>query len=150
MKKTFRLFMLVLLMIMGTTTGWAEFADFGVDLRDAKGGILTADEVGVSQTVTFGIAVNDGAVTRVSADAKDAIAVITGKTGNNHGLQSFSATVPVEGPVEITMSTCSWGNAVTVKDADGNDAVPTFTTKKGDGGSGCYKGNGDADENVIA
>ena len=150
MKKTFRLFLLVLLTIMGTTTGWAEFADFGVDLRDAKGGILTADEAGVSQTVTFGIAVNDGAATRVSADAKDAIAVITGKTGNNHGLQSFSATVPVEGPVEITMSTCSWGNAVTVKDADGNDAVPTFTTKKGDGGSGCYKGNGDADENVIA
>jgi len=150
MKKTFRLFMLVLLMIMGTTTGWAEFADFGVDLRDANGGILTADEAGVSQTVTFGIAVNDGAATRVSADAKDAIAVITGKTGNNHGLQSFLATVPVEGPVEITMSTCSWGNAVTVKDADGNDAVPTFTTKKGDGGSGCYKGNGDSDENVIA
>ena len=60
MKKTFRLFLLVLLMIMGTTTGWAEFADFGVDLRDAKGGILTADEAGVSQTVTFGSAVDDG------------------------------------------------------------------------------------------
>jgi len=127
----------------------STFADFGVDLRDDKGGIITAEEASASQTITFGITVNDGVAARVSADTKDAIAVITGKTGNNHGLQSFSAVVPVAGPVEITMSTCSWGGAVTVKDANGNDAVPMFTTKKGDSGSGCYKGNGDNDENVI-
>ena len=150
MKKTFRLFMLVLLMIMGTTTGWAEFADFGVDLRDASGGIITSDEASNAQTITFGLAVSEAQVSRVASDASNAVAVITGKTGNNHGLQNFSATVPVDGPVEITMSTCSWGNAVTVKDGNGADAVSAFTTKKGDGGSGCYKGNGDADENVIA
>ena len=136
MKKTFRLFMLVLLMIMGTTTGWAEFADFGVDLRDANGGIITADEASTSQTITFGLAVSEAQVSRVASDASNAVAVITGKTGNNHGLQNFSATVPVDGPVEITMSTCSWGGEVTVKDGNGADAVSAFTTKTGVGGCG--------------
>jgi len=149
MKKTSRLLLLLLFIIMGTTTGLA-FDDFGVDLRDANGGIITSDEADNSQTITFGITVNDGQVSRVAADADNAVATISGKTGNNHGLQQFTATVPVDGAVEITMSTCSWGNAVTVKDANGSEAVPTFTTKKGDGGSGCYKGNGDADENVIS
>jgi len=149
MKKTSRLLLLLLFIIMGTTTGLA-FDDFGVDLRDANGGIITSDEADNSQTITFGITVNDGQVSRVAADADNAVATISGKTGNNHGLQQFTATVPVDGAVEITMSTCSWGKAVTVKDANGSEAVPTFTTKKGDGGSGCYKGNGDADENVIS
>ena len=135
---------------MGTTTGWAAFAPFGVDLRDASGGIITSEEVSESQSITFGLAVNGGQVSRVEAEASNAVAVITGKAGNNHGLQNFSATVPVDGAVEITMSTCSWGGAVTVKDANGTEVIPSFTTRKGEGGSGCYKGNGDADENVIS
>lgn len=126
------------------------FRDFGVDLRDAKGGIITAEEAGASTTITFGLSVAaDGTVSRVAADAANAAAVITGKTGNNHGLQSFAATVPVEGPVKITMSTCSWGGNVTITNAEGA-TITTFSTKKGEGGSGCYKGNGDNDENVIS
>ena len=85
----------------------------------------------------------------MAADAANAVAVITGKAGNNHGLQSFSATVPVSGSVKITMSTCSWGGDVTVKNAAG-ETVASFTTKKGEGGSGCYKGNGKDDENIVS
>ena len=126
-----------------------DFKDFAVDLRDANGGILTSDEASTSQTVTFGLAVNEGVVSRVAADDANAVAVITGKTGNNHGLQNFSATVPVSGSVKITMSTCSWGGSVSVKNAAGTEAA-SFTTKKGEGGSGCYKGNGKDDENIIS
>ena len=46
------------------------------------------------------------------------------------------------------MSTCSWGGDVTVKDAN-NNVVTTFSTRKGENGSGCYKGNGKDDENVV-
>ena len=126
------------------------FRDFQMDLRDANGGILTADEASNSQTVNFGISVDENnGVTRVEADAENTAAVITGVTGNNHGLQRFSATVPVEGPVQITMSTCSWGGDVTVKNAEG-ETMATFTTKKGEGGTGCYQGNGLKDENIVS
>jgi hypothetical protein len=47
------------------------------------------------------------------------------------------------------MSTCSWGGSVSVKNAAGTE-VASFTTKKGEGGSGCYKGNGKDDENIIS
>ena len=145
--KSFVCLMLILLG-MSTSAVAADFKDFAVDLRDANGGILTPDEVSASQTITFGLSVDEnGAVSRVAADAANAVAVITGKAGNDHGLQSFSATVPVSGSVKITMSTCSWGGDVTVKNAAG-ETVASFTTKKGEGGSGCYKGNRGSD-NLI-
>ena len=141
---------MLILLGMSTSAVAADFKDFAVDLRDANGGILTPDEVSASQTITFGLSVDEnGAVSRVAADAANAVAVITGKAGNDHGLQSFSATVPVSGSVKITMSTCSWGGDVTVKNAAG-ETVASFTTKKGEGGSGCYKGNGKDDENIVS
>ena len=134
----------------GGGSGSTEFKDFAVDLRDANGGILTSEEASASQTITFGLSVGEGgAVSRVAADAANTNAVITGKTGNNHGLQNFSATVPVSGSVQITMSTCSWGGDVTVKNAAG-ETVASFTTKKGEGGSGCYTGKGKEDENIVS
>ena len=147
-----RSFVCLMLILLGMSTSAvaADFKDFAVDLRDANGGILTPDEVSASQTITFGLSVDEnGAVSRVAADAANAVAVITGKAGNDHGLQSFSATVPVSGSVKITMSTCSWGGDVTVKNAAG-ETVASFTTKKGEGGSGCYKGNGKDDENIVS
>ena len=153
MKKKLSLMMVAFMAIAAFAATWslraASFSDFEVDLRDANGGILTADEVSAGTTITFGIAVAEGgSVSRVAADAENAAAVITGKTGNDHGLQNFSATVPVDGAVEIIMSTCSWGGDVTVKDAN-NNVVTTFSTRKGENGSGCYKGNGKDDENVV-
>ena len=121
-----------------------KFRDFNTELNT----LTQNDESGA--TVTFGLSVaEDGTVSRVEADAENTAAVVTGKTGNNHGLQNFSATVPVEGAVKITMGTCSWGGEVTVKNAEG-ETVATFTTKKGEGGAGCYKGNKFDDENIIS
>ena len=150
--KYFRSFVCLILALMGMSQSAvaADFKDFAVDLRDANGGILTPDEASASQTITFGLSVDEGgSVSRVASDAANAVAVITGKTGNNHGLQSFSATVPVSGSVKITMGTCSWGGEVTVKNAAG-ETVASFTTKKGEGGSGCYKGNGKDDDNIVS
>ena len=121
-----------------------KFRDFNTELNT----LLTDND---GENVTFGLSVaEDGTVSRVEADAENTAAVITGKTGNSHGLQNFSATVPVEGAVKITMGTCSWGGEVTVKNAAG-ETVATFTTKKGDNsGSGCYKGNKFEDENIVS
>ena len=121
-----------------------KFRDFNTELNT----LTQNDESGA--TVTFGLSVaEDGAVSRVEADAENTAAVITGKTGNDHGLQNFSATVPVEGAVKITMGTCSWGGEVTVKNAEG-ETVATFTTKKGENGTGCYGDNKFDDENIVS
>lgn len=152
MKQQFKSCVWLILMLLGMTqTANAAFQNFAVELRDASGGILTSDETSNSQTITFGLAVDvtTGAVSRVAADDASAVAVITGKTGNNHGLQSFSATVPVDGSVKITMSTCSWGGTVSVKDGS-NTEVASFSTQKGSGGSGCYVGGGATSENLIS
>lgn len=145
------MFLAVLGLVVGTIVSQAAtFYDFEMDLRDANGGILTADEVSAATTTSFGFSVAEGgAITRTTVDDSEALGTITGKTGNNHGLQSFVATVKVSGQVKITMSTCSWGGEVTVKDAN-NETVATFTTRKGEGGAGCYKGNGKDDENIIS
>lgn len=150
-QKLFSLFLVVIGLIVGTMVSQAAtFYDFEMDLRDANGGILTADEVSAATTTSFGFSVAEGGtITRTTVDDSEALGTITGKTGNNHGLQSFVATVKVSGQVKITMSTCSWGGEVTVKDAN-NETVATFSTKKGEGGTGCYKGNGKDDENIIS
>ena len=150
-QKLFSMFLAVLGLVVGAMVSQAAtFYDFEMDLRDANGGILTADEVSAATTTSFGFSVAEGGtITRTTVDDSEALGTITGKTGNNHGLQSFVATVKVSGQVKITMSTCSWGGEVTVKDAN-NETVATFSTKKGEGGTGCYKGNGKDDENIIS
>lgn len=150
-QKLFSLFLVVIGLIVGTIVSQAAtFYDFEMDLRDANGGILTADEVSAATTTSFGFSVAEGGtITRSTVDDTEALGTIIGNTGNNHGLQNFVATVKVSGQVKITMSTCSWGGEVTVKDAN-NETVATFTTRKGEGGTGCYNGNGKDDENIIS
>lgn len=150
-QKLFSLFLVVIGLIVGTIVSQAAtFYDFEMDLRDANGGILTADEVSAATTTSFGFSVAEGGtITRSTVDDTEALGTIIGNTGNNHGLQNFVATVKVSGQVKITMSTCSWGGEVSVKDAN-NETVATFTTRKGEGGTGCYNGNGKDDENIIS
>jgi len=150
-QKLFSMFLAVLGLVVGAMVSQAAtFYDFEMDLRDANGGILTADEVSAATTTSFGFSVAEGGtITRTTVDDSEAIGTIVGKTGNDHGLQSFVATVKVSGQVKITMSTCGWGGEVTVKDAN-NETVATFTTRKGESGAGCYKGNGKDDENIIS
>ena len=95
---------------------------------------------------TAGLKMNaDGTFTRVAADDVTANAVISGKYhSNEHGIQNFSATVKVEGPVKISFGTCAWGGNVTVKDETGAEVVPTFTTNTG----ACYHQN--KERNIVS
>lgn len=121
----------------------ADFRDIKVDLTN--GGLLTSEEQSSGQAVTYGVAVAaDGSVSRVAADAADANAVLTGKFhSNEHGLQNFSATVPVTGPVKITFGSCAYGGNVTVKNTAG-ETVATMNINTG----ACYHQN--KESNVVS
>ena len=137
-KKLFRL-LLVLVMLVGATSMSAAFRDFAVVLNNGTGTLLTAEEQVQGTVVHFGITVaEDGTVTRVAADAEGIAAVIDGKFHSEHGLNNFVATVPVNGPVKITLGQCYYGGDVTVVNAVG-ETVATFTSK----GTDCYKNSAD-------
>ncbi len=139
-KQIQRLFVFVgmLLACLTWTTRANAFTDIKADFRN---GSFFAD----GESGTYGLAVGtDGTVTRVAADDASSVATITGKFhSNEHGLQNFSAVVPVEGAVKITFGTCAWGGNVTVKDATGA-TVTTFNTNTG----ACYHNN--TTENVVS
>ena len=139
-KQIQRLFVFVgmLLACLTWTTRANAFTDIKADFRN---GSFFAD----GESGTYGLAVGtDGTVTRVAADDASSVATITGKFhSNEHGLQNFSAVVPVEGAVKITFGTCAWGGNVTVKDATGA-TVTTFNTNNG----ACYHNN--TTENVVS
>ena len=139
-KQIQRLFVFVgmLLACLTWTTRANAFTDIKADFRN---GSFFAD----GESGTYGLAVGtDGTVTRVAADDASSVATITGKFhSNDHGLQNFSAIVPVEGAVKITFGTCAWGGNVTVKDATGA-TVTTFNTNTG----ACYHNN--TTENVVS
>lgn len=118
--------------------------DIKIDLRN--GNLLTQEEqVEWQQLPNIGIAVaDDGTVSRVAADAENAVAVITGKWhSNEHGWAGFKGIVPVQGPVKITMGSCAWGGDVTVTDANG-ETVGQFNTDTG----ACY--HNDVENNVVS
>lgn len=141
-KKLFRL-LLVLVALVGASASSAAFRDFAVVLNNGTGTLLTADEQVQGTALNFGITVSEeGVVTRVAADAEGTAAVIGGKFHSEHGLNNFVATVPVEGPVKITLGQCSYGGDATVVNAAG-ESIATFTTKGGD----CYKNSAD---NVVS
>ncbi|MBO4660420.1 MAG: InlB B-repeat-containing protein [Prevotella sp.] len=123
------------------------FRNFEIDLI---GDLLTADEKNQGTDLSFGVVVaEDGTQTRVAADNAAANVALSGTYHNDHGWRNFKAVVPVEGSVKITMSTCSWGGDVTVKNAEGI-TVATFSTQKGENGSGCYGGGKSNDPNIVS
>ena len=137
----FGLFIMVLFVSVVTKAG--DFKDIKLDLTD--GNLLTADEISQKSNFSFGITVaDDGTITRVAADAANTNAVISGKFhSNEHGLNNFKATVPVTGPVKISMGTCNWGGNVTVKDASGA-TVASMNTANGT----CY--HNDKVNNIVS
>ena len=124
----FGLLLIVLLVSIVTKAG--DFKDIKLDLTN--GNLLTADEISQKSNFSFGITVtDDGSIARVAADAANTNAVISGKFhSNEHGLNNFKATVPVTGPVKISMGTCNWGGDVTVKNASGA-TVASMNTANG-------------------
>ena len=106
--------------------------DIKIDLTNAA--LLTTEEAVQKTALSLGVAVKDGAISRVeTTDPSCDIALSGTFHSNEHGWGNFSATVAVEGPVRISMGTCAWGGDVTVKDAEGN-TVATFNTNNG----ACY------------
>lgn len=125
-----------------------NFEDFEMDLRNAEGDMILPQEVTEQANISFGFAYNNGVLKRTGINNANSLGTIIGKAGNNHGLQYFKAIIPVKGQVNIYMSTCGWGNNVTVKNSNG-EVVNTFTTKKGEGSTGCYGGGGKTDPNIV-
>ena len=122
----------------------ADFTNQNFLTDEEKAGIV--DESNKNPSLNFGLSIGeDGSATRVASDAANANAIITGKWhSKEHGISNFSATVKVEGPVKIILGTCAWGGNVTVKNAEGTEVVPSFTTNTG----ACY--HQDMAKNVVA
>lgn len=133
MKRHKILGLLVLFMVL-IGGGIAQAADFAVVLNNQSGTLLTAEEQVQGVAVNFGVAVaEDGTVSRVAADATEAVAVISGKFHSEHGLNNFVATVKVDGAVKVGLGMCTYGSNATIVTAEGEE-VASFTTK-----SACYK-----------
>ncbi len=116
----------------GGETETNVWEDIKIDLTNAA--LLTTEEAVPGTALSLGVAVKNGAVSRVeTTDPSCDIALSGTFHSNEHGWGNFSATVAVEGPVRISMGTCAWGGDVTVKDAEGN-TVATFNTNNG----ACY------------
>lgn len=135
MKQTFRTFLTLFLLVMGTTMSWADFKDFSAVLNNQDGTLLTADEQVQGTDVSFGVAVDDdGNISRVDATDNAAVATISGKYHSDHGMTNLVVTVPVEGNVKITVGQCTYsGSDIVVKDASG--AVVAQKTP----GQACWK-----------
>lgn len=120
MKKTFRTFLTLLLLIAGTAMSWADFTDFKVILaKGSEGCLVTNEEFATQYTpVEFGYVVNaDGTVSRVAKDDPTSMGTIKGKSHSEHGITNFEMTVKVDGGVKIGMGTCNWGGDVKINGA---------------------------------
>ena len=116
----------------GGETETNVWEDIKIDLTNAA--LLTTEEAVPGTALSLGVAVKNGAVSRVETTDPSCDIALSGKFHSiEHGWGNFSATVAVEGPVRISMGTCAWGGDVTVKDAEGN-TVATFNTNNG----ACY------------
>ena len=109
----------------GTSSAWDNFEDFSVIVNNQTGTILTSEELAAQgNAVSFGVLVNEGVVSRTSADDEDAIAVVTGKYHSDHGCTNLKVVVPVPGAVKIGVGQCTYsGNAIVVKDGNGTTVI---------------------------
>ena len=94
-----------------------EYRDFGIDLVS----ILTDKQRVEQQDVELGVVIDeDGSQTQVAYGAENANISLKGKYWNDHGWVNTEAVVKVEGPVQIDLGNCYYGNGdITVKDAAG-------------------------------
>ena len=97
MKKQFRTFITLFLLMMGTTMSWAEFQNFSAVLNNQEGTLLTTEEQVQGTALDFGVAVNNGTTVRVAKDDASAVATISGKYHSDHGMTNLVVTVPVDG-----------------------------------------------------
>ena len=124
MKRKFRTFLTLCLLVMGTTMSWAEFQNFSAVLNNQEGTLLTAEEQVQETALSFGVAVNEGTTVRVASDDASAVATISGKYHSDHGMTNLVLTVPVEGGVKIIVGQCTYsGSDIVVKNSEGQVVV---------------------------
>ena len=114
-KQTFLSFVAACAMLTGSLQAQAadrQFKDFSLILNNENGTILTADEMAAQDTdFAFGISVSDeGTVSRIATDATEYAAQVTGKFWNDHGSTQVKLVVPVDGPVKVTVGTCTYSD----------------------------------------
>ena len=120
MKKQFRTFITLFLLMMGTTMSWAEFQNFSAVLNNQEGTLLTTEEQVQGTALDFGVAVNNGTTVRVAKDDASAVATISGKYHSDHGMTNLVVTVPVDGGVKIIVGQCTYsGSDIVVKNSEG-------------------------------
>lgn len=138
MKKSMRFALMLLLLLAGTVTSWADFKDFSVQVNNQDGTLLTSEETATQGTAfEFGVAVAaDGTVSRVAADDASSVATVSGKYHSDHGSTGLKVVVPVEGTVKITIGQCDYANnVIKVTNSENVEVVTKEPVKFGD----CWK-----------
>ena len=121
----------------------AEGKAIRVELLNSN--LLSGDQVN-NRNLKLGLIVDEDGTPSFTTDLdnKSVVAIMEGgDRQDDHGWINFKATVPVNGPVKITMGSCAWGGNVTVKNSEGQEVVPAFTTNTG----ACY--HQDKEKNVV-
>lgn len=135
--RTLHLFLTTIAMLfaIGVQGAWAEFKDFSAILNNGNGTFIATNEQNQNTEISFGIAVDaNGVSTRVAADDVNAVATVSGKYWNEHGMNGLVVTVPdVTGTLKITTGNCQYGSDRSVKDVNGN-VLQTISH-----GSNCFK-----------
>ncbi len=122
------------LSLLLAATAMAAPVKFELILNNDAGSIVAAEHQSQGTEFDYGLAVaDDGTVTRVAPDAAEAVAHLTGSFYNEHGSSNVVLTLPVDGPMLVTVGACSYGShTVTLVDAEGNES--TFDTQ-----ASCWK-----------
>ena len=109
--------------------------DFSAILNNQAGTLIAKTEQVEGTSLEFGVT-HQG--TRVAADDTSAVAVISGKYHNDHGMTDLVVKADVLGPVKISVGQCQFSKStITVKDAD-NNVVATKVPA-----AACWKNNHD-------
>lgn len=98
-----------------------------IDLNLVESPFLEANEKDENARVdvSLGLVIGeDGSVTRVAADDASANITLSGKWWNSHGWNGVVAKVAVDGPVDITVGACQYGDEnIVVTDASGAEVL---------------------------
>ena len=109
--------------------------DFSAILNNQAGTLIAETEQVKNTSLEFGVT-HQG--TRVAADDASAVAVISGKYHNDHGMTYLVVKADVLGPVKISVGQCQFStSAITVKDADKNVVATKVPA------AACWKNNHD-------
>jgi hypothetical protein len=119
-----------LLFALGTVASKAEFKAFELILNNQTGTLIASEEQIQWNPVSFGVVLDDsGNPSRVEYGSEEAIAQVSGKYVNEHGMGNLNVTFAVDGPVIISVGQCQFSsNEITVKNSQGEVVVKKTPT----------------------